>query len=132
MSEQNSITSPEPTVETAAYWEAANAGRFILKRCQSTGKAFFPPRNHSPFTGLAETDWIDASGTGTLYSFSVMRRKDSVSCIAYVELSEGPIIQSAIKDCDFDSLEIGQTVQVLFVPSENGQMVPMFTAAAID
>jgi len=94
MSEQGHITSPEPNVETAAYWEAANEGRLILKRCVKTGKAFHPPRSHSPFTGLADTDWIDASGTGTLYSFSVLRRKDSEHCIAYVELTEGPIIMS--------------------------------------
>ncbi len=130
MSEQNHITAPEPNADTAPYWEAANESRFILKRCLGTEKTFHPPRDHSPFTGLAETDWLEASGTGTLYSFSVSKRQGLDHCIAYVELTEGPIILSALTQCDFDSLEIGQPVHVVFVASENGQMVPMFTCAS--
>ncbi|MGH1353584.1 MAG: Zn-ribbon domain-containing OB-fold protein [Thalassovita sp.] len=129
MSEHSHITAPEPTAETAPFWEAANQGRLVLKRCLDTGTVFYPPRTISPFTGQAKTDWIEASGTGTLYSFSVTKRQGTEHCIAYVELSEGPIILSALTECNFDNLEIGQPLRVVFVPSENGQMVPMFTAA---
>jgi len=129
MSEEGHITAPEPNADTIPYWEAANEGRLILKRCLGTDKAFHPPRDHSPYTGQAETDWIEASGAGTLYSFSVSKRQGFDHCIAYVELAEGPIILSALTECNFDTLEIGQPVRVVFVASETGQMVPMFTSA---
>jgi len=32
-----------------------------------------------------------------------------------------------IVDCDFDALKVGQAVKVVFVPSEGGAPVPMFT-----
>ena len=47
-------------------------------------------------------------------------------CIAYVELAEGPIMLTNILTDDFDSLRIGQPVRVQFVPSADGQRVPMF------
>ncbi len=33
---------------------------------------------------------------------------------------------SNIVDCDLDSLRIGQRVQVVFKPAEDGTMIPMF------
>ena len=129
MSEQSLPTAPERTPETDAFWDAANDGRLLLKRCAGTGKVFHPPRTISPFTGQADTDWTEASGRGTVYSFSVTRRRGTEHCIAYVELDEGPIILSALVECDFDAVQIGQPVRVVFVPSSSGQMVPMFTPA---
>lgn len=121
--------APEPNPETVVFWEAANEGRLLLKRCLGSGKAFHPPRTISPFTGHAETEWIEAGGTGTVYSFSVTRRHGSTHCIAYVELAEGPIILSALTDCDFDEVRIGRPVRVVFVPSTSGQLIPMFKPA---
>jgi uncharacterized OB-fold protein len=118
--------SPEPNAETAPFWEAANESRLLLKRCLTTGKAFHPPRSISPFTGLAQTEWIEASGAGTVYSFSVSMRQETPHCIAYVTLEEGPTVLSCIIDYDPSGLHIGQPVHVVFVPSTNGQMVPMF------
>lgn len=124
--------APEPNVETAAFWDAANEGRLLLKRCLGTGKVFHPPRTISPFTGLSATEWTEASGMGTLYSFSVTKRHGTTHCIAYVELAEGPIILSALTDCDFDNVRIGQPVRAVFVPSASGQLIPMFVPEAND
>jgi len=130
MSEQKLPTSPVRTPETDMFWDAANEKRLLLKRCNGTGKAFHPPRTISPFTGSADTEWVEASGKGTIYSLSVTKRKGTEHAIVYVELPEGPIILSALTDCDFDAAAIGQSVKVAFVPSENGQLVPMFTPDA--
>lgn len=50
---------------------------------------------------------------------------------AYVKLAEGPIILSALTECDVNTLQIGQPVQVTFVPSASGQLLPMFTPISI-
>ena len=132
MSDQSEITAPEPTAETAAYWDAADEGRLVLKRCLGTGKAFHPPRKISPFTGQEETDWIEAEGTGEIYAFSVSKRQGAEHCIAYIALTEGPIILSALTRCDLSSVEIGQRVRVVFEPCANGRRIPMFTTVATD
>lgn len=118
--------SPQAWPETAPYWEAANEGKLLLRRCLDTGRAYHYPRPHSPFTGSTNTEWIEASGNGTLYSFSVLPRAQPPYCIAYVELAEGPIMLSNVLTDDFGSLRIGQMVRVRFAPSANGQLVPMF------
>lgn len=119
-------TAPEANLETQAYWDAANEERLILKRCVGTGKAFFPPRTISPFTGLSDTEWFEASGKGTIYSYSFSSRGDA-RILAYIELAEGPIILSNIVDCEPDSLNIGQEVKAVYLACENGQKIPVFT-----
>jgi len=118
--------SPDITSETAPYWQAANEGRLLLRRCKKTGKAYHYPREHSPFVGGLDTEWMQASGLGRIYSFSVQVRARPAWCIAYIELDEGPLMLSNICRADFEDLRIGQRVQVVFVASENGQKVPMF------
>nr|WP_315465763.1 OB-fold domain-containing protein [uncultured Rhodoferax sp.] len=130
MTSSQPMTSPEITPETAAYWHAANAGRLLLRRCIRTGKAFHYPRTNSPFTGLPDTEWMDASGRGTIYSFSVSTRHGVPHCIAYITLDEGPTLLSNLVDCDFTTLAIGQRVALRFLPTANGQQVPVFTPSS--
>ena len=120
--------SPEPWPETAEFWNQANSNRLVLMRCRTTGKPYFFPRPHSPFTGGNDTEWIDASGRGTIYSFSVLPRSEPKYCIAYITLEEGPTILSNVLMEDLGTVRIGQAVRVSFVASENGQLVPMFVA----
>jgi uncharacterized OB-fold protein len=47
--------------------------------------------------------------------------------IAYVTLAEGPTMMTNLVECDPQSVQIGQKVSVVFRPSEQGQLVPMFT-----
>ena len=129
MSPERQIVAPVPFPETVPYWEAAAQGKLLLKRCAACGTHHFYPRVICPFCFSDETEWREASGTGTIYSFSVMRRAEVPYVIAYVTLSEGPIMMSNIIDCNLDAIRIGQRVRLVFKPAENGQPVPMFTLA---
>jgi len=68
----------------------------------------------------------DASGKGVIYSYSVMRRGATPYAIAYVTLDEGVTMMTNIVDCDFDSLAIGQAVEVTFRATEGDQVLPVF------
>lgn len=120
------MTSPHISPESAPYWAAANREQLLLRRCLDTGKAFFYPRDHSPFTGSAATDWILVSGNATLYSFSFSGQKDEAHCIAYVTLDEGPTMLSVVQCDKPQQLRIGQRLKVAFVPTTNGQKIPVF------
>ena len=52
---------------------------------------------------------VQAKGTGTVYSYTVMRTKEPY-CVAYIELDEGPRLFTNIVDCDLDTVRIGQRV----------------------
>jgi uncharacterized OB-fold protein len=129
MSAQRKIAAPEPNAESKAYWDAAAAGRLLIRECGACGRLHHYPRALCPFCFADVTEWQTASGNGTIYSYSVMRRAESPYAIAYVSLAEGVTMLTNIVDCDFDKLAIGQTVRLVFKPTEGGPPVPMFTPA---
>ena len=125
---QRKIAAPIANVETQAYWDGANAGKLLLKKCRACGEHHFYPRALCPFC-FGETDWVESKGTAEIYSFSVMKRAAEPYVIAWVTLAEGPKVMTNIVNCDFDTIRIGQKVKATFVAAENGQKVQMFEPA---
>jgi len=123
------IPSPVVNPESAPFYAAAREGRFLIRRCIETGRAHWYPRALCPFS-LKVTEWVDASGQGEIYSYSVMRRTDPPYAIAYVRLEEGPVMLTNIVESDFDALAVGQKVELVFVPTaDEGAPVPCFRVA---
>jgi uncharacterized protein len=127
MAQDRTIIAPLPFPETQPYWDAAAKGKLLLKHCAACGANHFYPRALCPFCFSDKTEWREAAGTGTVYSFSVTRRAEVPYAIAYVTLAEGPTMMTNIVDCDLDAIRIGQRVRLVFKPAETGQPVPMFT-----
>ncbi|MEP3331154.1 Zn-ribbon domain-containing OB-fold protein [Sedimentitalea sp.] len=113
--------------ETREFWEAADAGTLLLKKCQSCSKTFYYPRAICPHCFGSETQWIESSGLGNIYSFSVMRRVAEPYVIAMVNVDEEVTMMTNIVDCDPDSVQIDQRVQVTFKSTNTGRKVAMFT-----
>ena len=122
------IPAPPANVESAPFYAAAAEGRFLLRRCTACGQTHWYPRAVCPHC-FGETAWEEASGQGTVYSYSVMRRADPPFSIAYVTLAEGPTMMTSLVECDLDALHIGMKVQLVFKPSEDGPPVPCFRPA---
>jgi uncharacterized OB-fold protein len=120
------IAAPRPDPETKPFWDAASAGRLLLRRCRTCGRPHYFPRPLCPFCMSAETEWFEAAGTGEIYSYSVMRRAREPYCIAYVTLDEGVRMMTNIVDCDFDAIRVGMKVRLVFRESDGGPAVPMF------
>jgi len=122
---------PNPSPETEAFWEAAKAGRFLVRRCKACGKAHWYPRTLCPFCASLDTEWIEGSGRGTIYSYSYMRRATPPFVMAYVALAEGPTMMTNIVDCDPEGLRIGDAVELAFRSSEGGFAVPCFRPSGV-
>ena len=127
--QERKIPAPETNPETKPFWEAAAQGRLLIKKCVTCGEAHFYPRAICPFCGSDKTEWVTASGRGTVYSYSVMRRVPVPYALAYVTLEEGVSMMTNIVDCDLDAIRIGQPVTVTFKPTGGGPPVPMFRPA---
>jgi hypothetical protein len=123
------IPAPQATPETGAFWDAAARGKLLLKRCTACAQVHHYPRAICPFCFSETTEWLPASGRGTIYSYSVMRRVPVPYAIAYVTLEEGVTMMTNIVDCDLDRIRIDQQVKVVFKPTEGGPPVAMFTPA---
>jgi uncharacterized OB-fold protein len=126
---QRTIPAPQPTPEIQPFYDAAAAGRLLIKHCTSCGQPHHYPRAICPFCMSDATEWRESSGRGTIYSFSVMRRVPVPYAIAYVTLEDGVTMMTNIVDCALDTIRVGQRVKVVFKPTEGGPPVPMFTPA---
>ena len=126
---ERKIPAPPSNPETKEFWAAAARGTLLIRRCASCGQVHFYPRTICPFCGSDATEWRTAAGTGTIYSYSVMRRADVPYAIAYVTLDEGPTMMTNVVGCDLDAIRIGQRVKVVFTPTDGGPPVPTFTPA---
>jgi len=127
--QQRKIPAPEPNPETQPFWDAAARGRLLVKRCADCGQFHHYPRALCPFCFSERTEWRDASGRGTIYTYSVMRRAPVPYAIAYVTLEEGVSMMTNIVDCDLNGIRIGQKVKVVFKPTDGGPPMPMFAPA---
>ena len=128
-------TLPAPAVnpENKPYFDAAAEGRLLLKHCNGCGRVHCYPRAICPRCFSADTAWIEAAGTGRIYTYSVSRiGVPTPFALAYVTLAEGVTMMTNIVDCDLDALAIGQPVRVVFKAAEDGTWMPMFTPAAAE
>jgi hypothetical protein len=119
--------APAESPDNKVYFDGCREGKLILGKCQDTGKLFHYPRHVSPYTLSNNVEFVEAKGTGEIYSWSVARGKEPF-CVAYVKLDEGPIMMTNIIECDLDALACGQKVKVKFKETE-GAPVPMFVLA---
>ena len=121
------LAPPQINPGDEPYFDAAAQGRLMIKRCAACGEHHFYPRPLCPFCFSERTEWMEAKGTGSIYTFSVSRRASPVPyAIAYVTLDEGVTMMTNIVDCDLDAIRIGQRVRVVFKPTAAGPPVPMF------
>lgn len=126
MTAERRLPAPPTTPEGEAFWAAAAEGRFLLRWCTACGRAHWYPRAICPFCASDRTEWREATGRGTIYSFSTLRRASPPFTIAYVTLAEGPTMMTCLVECDPDGVAIGDAVELAFRPSESGPPVACF------
>ncbi len=118
-----------PTPGSEPYWEAANAGKLLLGYCKPCKKSYYYPRGVCPMCLSTDVEMREAKGTGTIYTYSVMRPAKPPYVIAYVTLDEGPSMMTNIVDCDPSAVKIGQKVKAVFKPREDGTKIVCFAPA---
>ncbi|MFV8817940.1 Zn-ribbon domain-containing OB-fold protein [Haliea sp. E17] len=114
------------------FWEGCREGRFLLHRCNLCQQHYWPA-SRCVEHGDADMQWVEASGRGTLYTYTVMHRaytpdtRDKVPfVIAVVQLEEGPFYHSNILDCACDAVSIGMPLDVVLQPHDSGLTIPQF------
>jgi uncharacterized OB-fold protein len=123
-SETPSYLAPRPTPEDREYWEGARRGELRIQHCTSCGKHQHYARFLCSHCGKTTLEWITASGSGTVYSYTVVRQNGVPPfservpfVVAVVDLDEegGRMIGSMPK-VDPDAASVGMRVQAEFRP----------------
>ena len=126
---------PLPQIEpyTQAFWDATRNGKLLVQICEDCNARIFFPRKQCPDCWSVNLDWMEASGKAEIYAFSVtyegveaVFRDDLPIVLAWVDLPEGIRMQTNIIDCDPESIEIGQQVEVVFKKVTDEITLPYF------
>ena len=133
------LPAPAPVINstTAEFWKATTEGRFLLQRCNACELVLWFPRRNCPKCWTEDVSTFDAQQTGTIYSFTVVRKGKGAFqdagpfVIAYVELADGPRIMTNIVDCDIDALHIGMPVEMVFHDTGEGSALYRFRPASL-
>jgi uncharacterized OB-fold protein len=128
------LPAPAPPVnpETKAFWDATAEGRLLLARCRRCQTVIWYPRAICPACSSTDTEWFEASGRGTVYSYTINHRGEgpyreaSPFVLAYVELEEGPRVMTNLVDVDHDQLAVGMPVEVVFADTGEGNALYRF------
>ena len=126
---------PTPDNESQPWWDAAAEGRYLIRHCNACDHRYWYPRDFCPACWSEDVEWQEASGTGTLYTYSIVHRNDLPPwgdrvpyVAAIVDLDEGPRVMAHLVDVDHDAIEVGMPVQVSFREDEDGEFtLPVFT-----
>ena len=125
MSTVRKMPAPLPNPENQPYWDAAKEGKLLVKRCKDCGEFHFYPRAICPFCFSDQTEWVESKGTGSIYSYSVMRRGVPVPfAIAYVTLDEGITMLTNMADgTDLTVMRTKEPYCVAYVELDEGVRV---------
>lgn len=89
-------------------------GRFMIQRSRSTGEHVFFPRLAAPGSGVRDLEWVAASGLGTVYATTCVRRRAERGGdynVVLVDLDEGPRMMSRVEGMAPDAVRIGMRVR---------------------
>ena len=127
---------PEPSIDSLPYWEGLKDRRVMLQRCSDCRTVRHYPRPMCGECHSMEVDWIEASGKGRVYSWTVAHhpfhigfKAETPYILATVDLEEGVRIQSQLLDVDPADLKIGLAVEVIFGQETDDLVLPYFRVA---
>ena len=107
----------------AAFRAGLAAGKFLIQRSTTTGEYNFYPRALSPTTGADDLEWVEASGKGTVYASTIIRRPAKYGGDinnVLVDLEEGPRLFTRIIGCENEDIKIGMKVQAVVMTPDFG------------
>mgnify|MGYP000867393104 CR=1 FL=1 len=127
---------PTPDADSQAYWDALKEGRLLLQHCRACGHKQVYQQAICRQCGAEELVPEQASGRGTVHSFSVVHRapgpafkQDTPYAVLLVELEEGPRIISSLIDADPMSVVFDMPVALVCDPVDGRTVLPRFRPA---
>jgi uncharacterized OB-fold protein len=115
--------------DTGGFFDAARAGRLVVRRCNGCDALLHMPRAYCAGCGSWDGRWQPVAGTGTVCSWTVVEHQVHPAylvpyTIVLVELDDVPAARFVGRlDGAHDDLA-GRPVRVRFDPVDDGVVVP--------
>ena len=120
--------------DSRIFWESAKKNRLMIQKSKNNGNYFLYSIGHSKVSVDHEFDWVEASGNGIIYSFTVCYVPGGSKyyldktpyVIGSILLEENVRITSNIINEDIKSIKIGKKVKVYFKKLSDEIVFPCF------
>lgn len=124
------LGAADPTTEP--FWQACMERRLTVQRCTVCGSHQFYPRPFCLSCEASGLEWVDAKGSGTIYSITTVRMPVSKDLappylLALVDLDEGPRL---LTNVEAESAGIGDRVTVAWRRRDGLPPLPVFRLLA--
>jgi uncharacterized OB-fold protein len=127
---------PIPDEESQEFFNAAKEGRLLLRYCSNCDRYLGWDRDICDECHNYQLDWREASGKGTIYTFTIVHQVITPAFanevpynVTYVELEEGPRVKTNVVGVPHNEIEVGLPVRVVFEALSDEVTVPKFEIA---
>ena len=130
----DSMMRPASSRDTKFFWDGVNAHELRIQK-RADGSLQHPPVPALWLDKEAPTDYVVASGKGTVFSFVVHHApkvpgRTLPFVIALVELEEGVRMLGELRNADPATVEIGMPVRAMYIDFPDGDSGPAWTLYA--
>lgn len=134
------LNDPYANDMTQPFWDKTLKGVLAASKCTNCGTMMIPPQPRCFVCQHKEFVWVDLPGTGTIYTFTVVRhalRPQLQTVVPYVSAiieldgtqGAGARVQANVVNCDPNTVKIGDKVKVVFDKISDTYVVPRFEPA---
>lgn len=127
---------PIPDEASRPFFEGAREHKLMIQQCTTCGAVLWPVKLRCSNCLEPTVTWVQASGKGTLYSFTLVHQvfhpgfaSEIPYNVAEVDLEEGLRILTNIVGCANDDLQIGMPLVVTFDDITGEVTLPKFRPA---
>lgn len=122
---------PDITHESTPYWDGLKEGRLLLQKCGQCGKIRHYPRPLCDECFSFDVTWIEASGRGTVHSWTITHhafnpgfKLELPLVLVTVDLEEGVRMQVPLRGAQDESIKLGMPVRVIFEKQKADLVTP--------
>ena len=120
--------------DSKVFWDGAKENKLMIQKSKLTGKYFLYSLGHSNISAAEDYDWVEASGKGSIYSFTVSYIPGGSKyyldktpyIIGSILLEEDVRLTSNIITDRIDEVKIGKKVEVVFKRLNENIIFPCF------
>lgn len=132
------VTESNADTRTQPFWDATREQRLTAPKCTECGTFRMPPTTFCNNCLSRQLSWEPLPGTGTLYSFIIVRHPLSPALADFVPYvpavidadgAPGMRFLSNVVDCDPDDVEIGMRLRVVWNRVSDELTMPLWAPA---
>jgi uncharacterized OB-fold protein len=135
VNELPAIPLPEPTLESAPYWDALREHRLVFQQCGQCNHVRHYPRPVCPQCFSMDVTWKAATGNGTVHSWTVCHhafhpgfKRQLPYIVLTVDMEEGVRMVGQVDNIPESALCLGLPVQVTYADVNDNITLPVFQA----